>query len=78
MTMVRFATTCDGPCCGVRSEEYHSWAMCRECSDHFCLDCREPGTTVDADVDQPEVCVCRACAARIAEDAAATVHGGER
>ena len=57
--MVMFATTCDA--CGVRSEEYTGWPTCRECQEDFCPAHQAPGTFVDADVDQPETCLCVAC-----------------
>ncbi len=34
---VRFATICDH--CGKRSEEYSSFATCRECLDDVCPNC---------------------------------------
>ncbi len=34
---VRFATICDR--CGARSEEYSSFATCRECMDDVCPNC---------------------------------------
>ncbi len=40
MSMVRFASLCDK--CGVRSEEYSAFPMCRECDDHTCPNCEAP------------------------------------
>ena len=56
--MVRFATTCDHPDCGQRSEEYTSWPSCRYCGDSCCPAHRQVKLLVEADVDQPEVCLC--------------------
>lgn len=36
MSVVRFASTCDHPGCGVRSEEYTEWPECRDCGNHCC------------------------------------------
>lgn len=60
MAMVRFATTCDR--CGKRSEEYTAWPGCRECGQDICGDCTEPGTLIEAELDTPARCLCRACA----------------
>lgn len=57
--MVRFATICDA--CKARSEEYTSWPSCRECGDHLCHACLVPGTLTEADLDQPETCLCKSC-----------------
>lgn len=67
--MVRFATVCD-VCPGHendgqartprRSEEYHSWPTCESCDSHVCPDCMLR-LTVEADLDQPEMCLCVEC-----------------
>ena len=44
MAMVRFASTCDTPSCGRRSEEYTAWPQCRTCHKHVCGQCAEPFT----------------------------------
>lgn len=61
MTLVRFACICDR--CKKRSEEYTAWPSCRECLDDICEDCLVTGTKTDADVDQPETCLCADCCA---------------
>jgi ribosomal protein S14 len=75
MSMVRFATTCDT--CGQRSEEYTAWGSCRCCLRDVCLTCRWPGTTIDADLDQPETALCRECVAEYGEDAAGKITLGD-
>jgi hypothetical protein len=63
MAIVRFASLCDYAGCGKRAEEYTAWPTCRECLDDFCPDHYVPGSKTDPDLDAPEKCLCRACAA---------------
>ena len=44
MTLVRFASICDIPGCGARSEEYSSWPVCGECNRDICPVHQVPGT----------------------------------
>lgn len=74
MAMVRFASTCDGlwvarpsgrPLrCDARSASYTQWPICRACGQHACPRHQMPGSVRDADVDEPESCVCVACGVR--------------
>jgi hypothetical protein len=57
--IVRFAELCDK--CQRRSAEYSRWAVCRQCADAVCTLCRVPGTTIEADLDTPESCLCWEC-----------------
>jgi len=54
--IVRFAELCDK--CGKPSPEYSTWAYCLE---SICDACRVPNTTIDADLDSPESCLCWEC-----------------
>lgn len=63
--IVKFATTCDN--CAARSDEYTAWPSCRECAEYTCPACRVVGSETEADVDEPETCLCKACARAEAE-----------
>ena len=66
MTVVRFATTCDR--CHERSEEYTAWPYCRDCLEDICPDCAEPGSLIEADLDQPATVQCRRCLREVTGD----------
>jgi len=57
MTMVMFATRCDTPDCGKRSEEYTSWPTCRDCHEHACSDHTVPGSLQQNERDRDGVAV---------------------
>lgn len=62
MATVRFASTCDAPGCGRRSEEYTEWPRCRECFAHRCPEHQVAGTLTETDLDAPASCLCVPCA----------------
>lgn len=37
MATVRFASICDVPDCGARSDEYSVWPVCSECGRDICM-----------------------------------------
>lgn len=44
MVMVKFATLCDAPDCGKRSDEYTGWPTCRACLLDICPEHTVPGS----------------------------------
>jgi hypothetical protein len=57
MSMVRFATVCDGPGCGERSAEYQAFPSCKVCGGDFCPECAE-GDFYDEERNQT---LCKVC-----------------
>lgn len=56
--MVIFATLCDAPDCGARSEEYTSWPSCRVCHSATCPAHAIPGSTKEREYDRDGVAEC--------------------
>lgn len=52
MTMVKFATICDAPDCGKRSEEYTGWPSCRACMLDTCPEHTVPGSLQEHERDR--------------------------
>jgi hypothetical protein len=76
MAMVRFAQTCDVPTptgvCGQRSEEYTTWATCRECGNDVCEAHEAPDSRQEREVvdeygnvrGMRYTCICPECTPR--------------
>lgn len=47
--------------CNAKSALYTTFAECRDCGEQTCSTCADPGTWRDADLDEPESCLCCSC-----------------
>ena len=54
MTLVRFASKCDAPDCGRRSEEGANWPSCRSCGLDICPDHTVPGSLKQSERDRSD------------------------
>jgi hypothetical protein len=54
--IVKFASRCDKPGCGIRSEEYVEFPHCSSCGEHAC-----PNHRVAGSVDDRNRCLCTDC-----------------
>ncbi len=63
--MIRFATVCDKPECGIKSAEYEAFPTCRDCLQHIC-----PGHRI-LEEDDPETnrTLCLDCRIARSQDA---------
>jgi len=75
MATFRGISQCDR--CGEPSKLYQPWAVCRECNKDVCLVCREPHTTIEYDLDQPETAICLDCAAFDDQEPGGTVEDAQ-